>query len=99
MNAGMPLIKVNIADIVIEIYFCSEESLLNNNWQRVISTSTYDLGVELGHDDMGGEAGGDEEQEAELQEGHQGREGGPGERHHGLILSQTCEADRRVAEV
>ena len=35
MNAGMPLFKVNIADIVlIEIYFCSEESLLNNKQEK-----------------------------------------------------------------
>ena len=51
---------------------------------------TYDLGVEPGHDHMGGEGGGDEDQEAELQEGQEGGEGGPGERH-GVILSQTCE--------
>ena len=50
---------------------------------QTICHSTYDLGVELGDDDMGGEGGGDQEQEGELEEGEQGREGGPGERHAG----------------
>ena len=30
---------------------------------------------------MGREGGGDEDQEAELEEGHEGREGGPGDSH------------------
>ena len=42
---------------------------------------------------MGGEAGGHQEQEAELEEGDRGAGGGPGERHDGVILSQTCETE------
>ena len=42
---------------------------------------------------MGGEAGGHQEQEAELEEGDQGGGGWPGERHDGVILSQTCETE------
>ena len=55
-------------------------SLLIKTWQNLshLSQSTCDLGVELGDDDMSGDGSGDQDQEGELEEGQQGREGGPG---------------------
>lgn len=66
-------VNVEISDIV-------RASLLIKTWQNLshLSQSTCDLGVELSDDDMSGDGSGDQDQEGELEEGQQGREGGPG---------------------
>ena len=56
-------------------------SILIKTWQNFVvslTQSTCELGVELGDDDMSGDGSGDQDQEGELEEGQQGREGGPG---------------------